>query len=62
VPSLGPLGPICEEKVRKSTDDGNSEIYVMNADGSFPTNLTRNIAIDVQPSWSPDGQRIAFLR
>jgi dipeptidyl aminopeptidase/acylaminoacyl peptidase len=36
------------------------EIYVMNADGSNPTRLTNNLAIDVQPSWSPDGQKILF--
>jgi Tol biopolymer transport system component len=32
----------------------------MNADGSHHTNLTNNSAHDFQPSWSPDGTRIAF--
>ena len=36
------------------------EIYVMNADGSNPQNLTNNPAEDTSPSWSPDGKRIAF--
>ena len=40
--------------------DGNNEIYVMNADGSSPINLTHDAASDVQPAWSPDGSRIAF--
>ena len=31
----------------------NAEIYVMNADGSEPTNLTNNPAYDGYPSWSP---------
>ena len=43
-----------------STRDGNSEIYAVNADGRFPTNLTRNPASDVDPAVSPDGTRIAF--
>ena len=39
---------------------GNTEIYVMNVDGSHQRNLTRDAARDSTPSWSPDGRRIAF--
>ncbi len=42
--------------------DGNSEVYVMDADGSNQTRLTNNPAHDAGPVWSPDGSRIAFIR
>jgi Tol biopolymer transport system component len=38
----------------------NTEIYVMNADGSNPINLTNSPGEDAYPTWSPDGNRIAF--
>src|SRR6266566_2376774 len=43
-----------------SNRDGNSEIYVKNADGTGLTRLTDDPAVDVYPAWSPDGSRIAF--
>ena len=47
-----------------STRDGltDTELYVMNADGSNQTRLTDNTADDRNPTWSPDSQRIAFDR
>ena len=38
-----------------------SEIYVMDADGGNPQNLTNDPNDDRFPSWSPDGKRIAFV-
>jgi Tol biopolymer transport system component len=32
----------------------------MNADGTDQTRLTNNDAIDINPSWSPDDEKIAF--
>jgi len=38
------------------------EICVMNADGSGQLKLTTNTVNELTPSWSPDGQQIAFHR
>ena len=43
-----------------SDRDGNAEIYVVNADGSGLTNLTRNPALDQSPAWSTEGDQLAF--
>ena len=43
-----------------SSRDGNPEIYVMDADGKNQRRLTHHPADDGLPSWSPDGQKIAF--
>jgi Tol biopolymer transport system component len=40
----------------------NIDLFVMNADGSGQQNLTRNPVYDRHPVWSPDGQRLAFIR
>lgn len=42
--------------------DGNCEVYVMHADGTWQTNLTNSDADDMYPTWSPDGSEIAFTR
>lgn len=36
------------------------DVFVMNADGSNPRNLTNNPSINGEGSWSPDGHHIAF--
>jgi TolB protein len=38
----------------------NSEIFVMNADGSSAVNVSKSAAYDGWPAWSPDGATIVF--
>jgi TolB protein len=44
-----------------SKRDGNTEIYLMDADGGSQKRLTNNRAIDYAPSFSPDGRMLAFV-
>lgn len=43
-----------------SDRSGNDDVWVANADGQFPENLTDNPADDIDAAWSPDGTKIAF--
>jgi TolB protein len=48
-----------------TADDGHrflsADIYVVNADGSGRVNLTKtDDAMEVHPTWSPDGRYIAY--
>lgn len=44
-----------------SKRDGNTELYLMGADGGGPRRLTNHRAIDYAPSFSPDGRTLAFV-
>lgn len=46
----------------QTMDDGTTEIYTMDADGSNPQRLTDNETINEAPALSPDGTRVVFAR
>jgi serine/threonine-protein kinase len=43
-----------------SNQDGDYEIWVMQANGSNPHPITSNSADDFSPQWSPDGSQIVY--
>ena len=54
--------PIENQKiVFVSVIDGNSEIYIINNDGTNLKRLTNDTAIDKDPAISPDGKKIVFV-
>lgn len=61
-PALATFSGVNGRIVFESDRDGNSEIYVMNDDGSGQTRLTNNSGIDAEPRWSSDGAKIVFVR
>ncbi|MCP4429313.1 MAG: translocation protein TolB, partial [Chloroflexi bacterium] len=40
---------------------GFNDLFLINADGSNPRQLTFHPASDSEPVWSPDGSQIAFV-
>ena len=49
---------------RRIAFDSGRDVFVMRADGSRPTNLTRHRrgrGSAHQPSWSPDGRRLVYV-
>jgi Tol biopolymer transport system component/DNA-binding winged helix-turn-helix (wHTH) protein len=62
--SLLPLGAdwTVDNKIVYSTiNNGNADIWIINADGSQPKQLTSDEAADTLPKLSPDGKFIYFL-
>jgi Tol biopolymer transport system component/DNA-binding winged helix-turn-helix (wHTH) protein len=60
-PALSPSGTFVAFAWEGDGGD-NFDIYVRSIDGSSQLRLTRDAAADHAPAWSPDGQRIAFVR
>lgn len=54
------VSPDGKKVVFTSWRDGNSEIYVMNADGSQQTRLTNSPSEDEAASWNANGTQLAF--
>src|SRR5262245_35979856 len=59
---LAELKTYSHKIVYESNRDGNFDLYVVNADGSNPVNLTRTPDVDeLYPKPSPDSTRICFV-
>ncbi|MFN0277184.1 MAG: hypothetical protein ACKVRN_01140 [Pyrinomonadaceae bacterium] len=57
----GPLRVNGKIAFTSDRDGGNSEIYLMNSDGSNQVRLTNNNVVDQIPAFSPDGRKIAYV-
>ncbi len=58
-PAWSPTG---EHIAFNSDRDGIRDIYVMDADGKNARKVFRSLAYREYPTWSPDGQKLAYLR
>jgi Tol biopolymer transport system component len=59
-PSWSPNGAQIAFQSDRKAVGVNSDIYLMNADGSALTPLTSGPSYDAAPAWSPDGSKIAY--
>lgn len=57
-PSLSPDG---QQLVYAVDDGGNYNLYTIKSSGGNPNFLTAAPSSEIEPVWSPDGQRIAFI-
>lgn len=52
---------IADEQILFMSDrDGKPDLFIMDADGANPVNLTHSAAAESFPSWSPDGAKVVF--
>jgi len=58
--TLGVVSPDGKRIAFSSERDGNTEIYVMDLDGSNLFRLTNHPAADTTPTWGPNGRQLAF--
>jgi len=54
------ISPDASQIAFEGTADGNTDIYVVNSDGTDLRRLTDDPATDQYPAWSPDGSTIAY--
>jgi Tol biopolymer transport system component len=54
------MSGVAEQIAFVSDRNDRPDIYMTNANGSDPINLTNDYSHNRTPAWSPDGTRIAF--
>ena len=56
----GAWSPDGSQLVISGEKAGNTDLFLLSAEGREIRRLTKNAGIDVSPSWSPDGRQIVF--
>lgn len=59
-PAWSPTADLIVYRSIRGGLEGNNEIYTIKSDGSNDTDLTNNPALDIEPTFSPDGKWVAF--
>jgi Tol biopolymer transport system component/imidazolonepropionase-like amidohydrolase len=58
--TLGIVRPVLSPDGRQIAFAAVGDIWVMPVSGGAPANLTRDAALDTDPSWSPDGSQLVY--
>ena len=58
--TLGIVRPVISPDGTQIAFAAVGDIYVMPVTGGTPTNLTKDAALDTDPSWSPDGSSLVY--
>jgi hypothetical protein len=45
----------------EAPEDSQTDLYIMNADGTNPIQLTNAPGEEISPSWSPDGAKLVYI-
>lgn len=58
---INPKWPLDDKRILFHSKTGdNSDVWMIDADGTNLTQITTDSADDVDPSWSPNGNKVAF--
>ena len=58
--TLGLVRPVISPDGTQIAFAAVGDIWVMPVSGGTPTNLTKDVALDTDPSWSPDGTQLVY--
>lgn len=60
-PALGIMGPVISPDGQIVAFTALGDVYLKALNADQPENLTQDLFVDIDPTWSPDGTKLAFL-